>query len=139
MAGNGSSDPLLREIVFSDVNYTFTPHPITGKLPILKNEEAIKRAIRANILTNFGERPYQPDFGGNILAMLFENANDPMLDQLMKAQIENSVRKYEKRAKIIKTTVDVLPDNNTIRIEIRFLPINQRFPVDLAVEIERVR
>jgi len=139
MAGNGATNPLLREIVFSDVNYSFTAHPVTGRLPVLKNEEAIKRAIRANILTNFGERPYLPDFGGNIIAMLFENANDPLLDEVLKAQIENSVRKYEPRAKIIETNVSVKPDENGIDITIRFLPINSRFPVELDVEIERVR
>lgn len=139
MSGNGATNPLLREIVFSDVNYTFTPHPVTGKLPVVKNEEAIKRAIRANILTNFGERPYLPDFGGNIIAMLFENANDPLLDEVLIAQIENSVLKYEPRAKLIETNVSVKPDQNGINVTIRFLPVNSRLPVELDVEIERVR
>jgi len=139
MSGNGATNPLLREIVFSDVNYSFTPHPITGKLPVVKNEEAIKRAIRANILTNFGERPYLPDFGGNIIAMLFENANDPLLDEVLTAQIENSVLKYEPRAKLIETKVSVKPDQNGINVTIRFLPVNSRLPVELDVEIERVR
>lgn len=139
MSGNGATNPLLREIVFSDVNYTFTPHPVTGKLPVVKNEDAIKRAIRANILTNFGERPYLPDFGGNIIAMLFENANDPLLDEVLTAQIENSVLKYEPRAKLIETNVSVKPDQNGINVTIRFLPVNSRLPVELDVEIERVR
>lgn len=139
MSGNGATNPLLREIVFSDVNYTFTPHPVTGKLPVVKNEDAIKRAIRANILTNFGERPYLPDFGGNIIAMLFENANDPLLDEVLTAQIENSVLKYEPRAKLIETKVSVKPDQNGINVTIRFLPVNSRLPVELDVEIERVR
>lgn len=139
MSGNGATNPLLREIVFSDVNYSFTPHPVTGKLPVVKNEDAIKRAIRANILTNFGERPYLPDFGGNIIAMLFENANDPLLDEVLTAQIENSVLKYEPRAKLIETNVSVKPDQNGINVTIRFLPVNSRLPVELDVEIERVR
>lgn len=139
MSGNGATNPLLREIVFSDVNYSFTPHPVTGKLPVVKNEDAIKRAIRANILTNFGERPYLPDFGGNIIAMLFENANDPLLDEVLIAQIENSVLKYEPRAKLIETNVSVKPDQNGINVTIRFLPVNSRLPVELDVEIERVR
>lgn len=139
MSGNGATNPLLREIVFSDVNYTFTPHPVTGKLPVVKNEDAIKRAIRANILTNFGERPYLPDFGGNIIAMLFENANDPLLDEVLIAQIENSVLKYEPRAKLIETNVSVNPDQNGINVTIRFLPVNSRLPVELDLEIERVR
>jgi len=139
MAGNGATNPLLREIVFSDVNYSFKPHPVTGKLPVVKNAEAIKRAIRANILTNFGERPYLPDFGGNIIAMLFENAADPLLNEVLKAQIENTVNKYEPRARLLETNVSVKPDENGINITIRFLPINNRLPVELEVEIERVR
>ena len=105
---SGAQNPLLREIVFSDVNVTFTPHPVTGKLPVLKNADAVKRAVRNLILTNFGERPYDPLYGGNVRALLFENTDDPLLDTIIQSRI-------------------------------RFMIVNQRFPVDLEVAIERVR
>ena len=136
---SGALNPLLKEVVFSDVNVTFTPHPVTGKLPVLKNADAVKRAVRNLILTNFGERQYDPLYGGNIRAMLFENADDPLLQDQLKRQIEVAVKNYEKRARVESVAVDVRPDSNTIAVGIRFMIVNQRFPVDLEVAIERVR
>ena len=136
---SGSLNPLLKEVVFSDVNVSFTPHPVTGKLPVLKNADAVKRAVRNLILTNFGERQYDPLYGGNIRAMLFENADDPLLQDQLKRQIEVAIKNYEKRARVESVAVDVRPDSNTIAVGIRFMIVNQRFPVDLEVAIERVR
>lgn len=136
---SGAANPIIRELVFSDVNVTFTPHPVTRKLPRLKNADAIKRAVRNLILTNFGERPYEPLYGGNIRAMLFENTDDPLLETVMKNNIETAILNFEPRARVIKTDVEVLPDSNALRVRIQFMLVNERFPVDLEVAIERVR
>ena len=136
---SGSLNPLLKEVVFSDVNVTFTPHPVTGKLPVLKNADAVKRAVRNLILTNFGERQYDPLYGGNIRALLFENTDDPLLESRIQTRIEAAVENFEPRAKVDRVIVDVKPDSNALVIRIRFMIVNQRFPVDLEVAIERVR
>jgi phage baseplate assembly protein W len=136
---SGALNPLLKEVVFSDVNVSFTPHPVTGKLPVLKNADAVKRAVRNLILTNFGERPYEPLYGGNVRAMLFENTDDPLLQDQLRRQIEGAIKNYEKRAKVDRVVVDVKPDSNALVVKIRFMIFNERFPVDLEVAIERVR
>ncbi len=136
---SGALNPILKEVVFSDVNVSFTPHPVTGKLPVLKNADAVKRSVRNLILTNFGERPYEPLYGGNVRAMLFENTDDPLLQDQLRRQIEGAIKNYEKRAKVDRVLVDVKPDSNALIISIRFMIFNQRFPVDLEVAIERVR
>tara|TARA_S200002703_G_scaffold132852_1_gene120827 strand:+ start:111 stop:527 length:417 start_codon:yes stop_codon:yes gene_type:complete len=136
---SGALNPLLKEVVFSDVNVSFTPHPVTGKLPVLKNADAVKRAVRNLILTNFGERPYDMSYGGNIRAMLFENADDPIIQDELVRIITNTINRYEPRANVDRVIVDSRPDSNVISIKIRFMIINQRFPADLEVAIERVR
>lgn len=136
---SGALNPLLKEVVFSDVNVSFTPHPVTGKLPVLRNADAVKRAVRNLILTNFGERPYEPLYGGNVRAMLFENTDDPLLEALIRTRIETAIENYEPRAKVDRVVVDLKPDSNALVIKIRFMIINQRFPVDLEVAVERVR
>ena len=136
---SGALNPLLKEVVFSDINVSFTPHPVTGKLPVLKNADAVKAAVRNLILTNFGERPYDPLYGGNIRAMLFENADDPLVQDQLRRQIEGAIKNYEKRAKVDRVIVDVKPDSNTLVVRIRFMISNERFPVQLEVAIERVR
>ena len=136
---SGALNPILKEVVFSDVNVSFTPHPVTGKLPVLKNADAVKRSVRNLILTNFGERPYEPLYGGNVRAMLFENTDDPLLQDQLRRQIEGAIKNYEKRAKVDRVIVDLKPDSNALVIKIRFMVFNERFPVDLEVAIERVR
>ncbi len=136
---SGALNPILKEVVFSDVNVSFTPHPVTGKLPVLKNADAVKRAVRNLILTNFGERPYEPLYGGNVRALLFENTDDPLLDSLIQSRIEAAIENFEPRAKVDRVVVDVKPDSNALVIKIRFTILNERFPVDLEVAIERVR
>ena len=136
---SGSQNPLLREIVFSDVNVTFTPHPVTGKLPVLKNADAVKRAVRNLILTNFGERPYDPLYGGNVRALLFENTDDPLLRDRIRRDIKGAINQYEKRASVLSVDVAVREDSNALVIKIQFQIVNDRFPIDLEVAIQRVR
>lgn len=136
---SGSLNPILKEVVFSDVNVSFTPHPVTGKLPVLRNADAVKRAVRNLILTNYGERPYEPLYGGNVRALLFENTDDPLLESLIRTRIEAAIENFEPRAKVDRVIVDLKPDSNALVIRIRFTIINERFPVDLEVAIERVR
>ena len=50
----------LENRYYSDLNITFNKHPVTGKLSVLKDADAVKRALRNLILTNTYERPYQP-------------------------------------------------------------------------------
>lgn len=136
---SGSQNPLLREIVFSDVNVTFTPHPVTGRLPVLKNADAVKRAVRNLILTNFGERAYDPLYGGNVRALLFENTDDPLLRDRIRREIKGAINQYEKRASVLSVDVVVREDSNSLVIKIQFQIVNDRFPIDLEVAIQRVR
>ena len=71
--------------------------------------------------------------------MLFENTDDPLLETVMKNNIETAILNFEPRARVIKTDVEVLPDSNALRVRIQFMLVNERFPVDLEVVIERVR
>ena len=135
---SGATNPLPNELVFSDINVTLTPHPVTGKVGVLRNENAVKRALRNLILTNQFERPYEPLFGGNILALLFENS-DPFIEYRVKKQIETAISNFEQRVKVQEVQVDSNPDSNDLEINIIFFVENQPDPVELNITLERVR
>lgn len=144
MAFASATHPISKELTFSDVNVSFTPHPATGKLPVLKNADAVKRAVRNLILTNKYERPYQPNFGGNIVAQLFElnaeGGNISYVDQYaIRNQIETMINNYEKRAKVTDIQTEFNEQTNQLNVTIRFQIVNQRLPVDLTISIQRVR
>jgi phage baseplate assembly protein W len=134
----GAKNPLSNELLFSDLSFTFTPHPVTGRLPVLKNQAAIQNALKNLILTNKFERPYEPLFGGNILALLFEQA-DPFIDYQIRKQIQDAVSNFEQRVELLDVNVDVQSDSNTVDINITFFVENERDPVQLNINLQRVR
>ena len=63
---------------FVDLNPKFNKHPINGDLPTIKNEDAIKQAVKHIILTVRGEKLFRPFFGASVNSALFENF-DPVV------------------------------------------------------------
>ena len=55
-----SQFPTLNQVVYKDVDTLFDIHPVTRKLNVLTNNAAVARSVKNLVLTNKGERPYQP-------------------------------------------------------------------------------
>ena len=75
---------MATKLSFKDINITFKKHPVTNDLVVSKDASAIKQAIVNLLLTNKGERVFQPDYGSNIRSYLFEQ-----LDYGTAAQIKS--------------------------------------------------
>lgn len=129
---------VTNQLIFKDFDYKFNPHPSTGKLGVLKNDDAIKQAVRMLILTNKYERPFRPLLGGNIRAQLFE-LYGPLVESDIKFQIETAIRDYEPRAEFLDINVVGDPENNNLSVTVVFRPVNARFPTQINIDIERVR
>jgi phage baseplate assembly protein W len=138
MARSGAKDPITNEIRYSDLGVTMTAHPVTKKPPVYKNAEAVKRAVRNLVLTNQGERPYEPLYGCSVLDRLFENF-DPIEELDLKKDIELAIKNYEPRALVEEVIVIADHDNNELRINIRFSVINMLEPIDLQINVQRIR
>ena len=67
-----SQFPVINNIVFKDFDTLFDIHPVTRKLNVLVNEKAVARSVKNLVLTNKGERPYQPFLGCDVRNRLFE-------------------------------------------------------------------
>ena len=130
--------PVTKQLVYKDINMSFAKHPVTGNVSVLRNNEAVKRAVRNLILTNFYERPYNPLFGGNIRAMLFENIT-PLTEHSIYTAIKRAIENWEPRVEINDIRVQSDPDNNGVNVTIVFTVINQLDPVKLDVFVERTR
>ena len=61
-----------KDEIYSDFLVNLNPHPVSGMLLRFVNEKAVTRSIRNLILTNRGERLYQPKIGSDIRSILFE-------------------------------------------------------------------
>jgi phage baseplate assembly protein W len=123
---------------FVDLDLDFTRNPITNDVSLKYNDEAVKRSIRNIVLTNTGEKPYIPEFGGNVKASLFENFT-PVTVVTLKGQIETAIRNFEPRANLLKVEVTERIDSNELIVSIVFSILNSQDPITLEVPLERIR
>lgn len=135
---SGAIDPRRNEVVYRDLGISFIPHPVTKNISVLKNEDAVKRAIRNLILTNQGEKFFNQLYGGNVSALLFENWG-PILELSLRQDIKNTVTVYEPRATVLGTEIISNPDSNSIQINIVFQINDNPTPSELTFTVERVR
>jgi len=134
----GATSPLRREVQFSDLSVSFTPHPVNGKPTVKKNAAAITGALKNLILTNRFERPYEPTFGSDIRSRLFENF-DPVEAVNLEEDIKLAITNYEPRVNVNEVRVIGSPDQNTVSVYLTYFIVNQAQPEELQLNIERIR
>ena len=102
---------------FKDINMTFKNHPVTGDLVVSKDGSAIKQAIVNLLLTNKGEKLYNPEYGSDIRDYLFEP-----LDYATAAQIKQNIMftlgKWEPRIEVDVLDVKANWDENGFDVEL---------------------
>ena len=123
---------------WSDLDLNFQAHPITKDIVRKKNIEAIKRSVKNLVLTNKYERPFHPEIGSSILAMLFEPVS-PTTGAVLKSRILEVLTNYEPRAIITDIQVSGDIDKNGYYVSILFTPINTLEPVTIELFLERLR
>lgn len=132
------STPITERTVYSDLFTNFKVHPVTNKLLKKTNVEAVKQSIRNLIQTNKGERLFQPDLGGDVRKMLFENFTPHTIITTQEI-IKETVRSHEPRADLIAVNITQTLDEHEIQIQIVFRVVNVQDPVTLEIILERVR
>ena len=130
---------LKKDVRYSDLPINLTVHPVRKDIIPLKNDEAVKRAIKNVIFTGRFERGFQPNWGAGIPQYLFENIDDPNIAILMRNKIAERIRYRELRANVLEVGVRVRPDNNSVELRILFSIANDPRPIVLDTIIERVR
>ena len=126
-----------RDILYRDLDLRLIPHPLTSKLNPLEGVDAVKRALINLVLTEPGEKPFDPNFGTPLNALLFELSILNPLD--LEDQIERSIRLYEPRVRVREIKVDNYPDRNGIEISIAFSIINITPDEIFEVRLKRTR
>ena len=123
---------------FVDLNPKFEKNPLTKDLPLLKNAEAIKFAVKNIVMTTRGDRAFRPYFGSTVIGSLFENFTLATADDI-KVAIEDALRAYEPRIKLLDVRVrdDIVCNALDVRIYYRIIGIPLD-PQSLNLILERV-
>jgi len=95
-------------------------------------KEQVKANLINYILTNKGERFFDPAFGGNLKAMIFEQ--DSSFDNIA-AVLENEIYNYVPNIIINNITLKKYSDQNLINIAIDYAVNNQ--PDQLSINLNQ--
>ena len=124
--------------VFSDFDLDFTPHPVSGDISVLKDSAAVKRSVRNILFTGLYERPFNPEFGGNLKQLLFELAT-PMTAVSIKTYIQDALRIYEPRVSIVDLQVSLDQDLLGYNVYLIFAIDNISQVDTFQIFLERIR
>ena len=112
---------------YKDISLSFDPHPITKDLPVLKNENAIRRSVRNLVQTIPGERFFNPILGSSVSENLFGIINFGT-STLIKEEILTTIENFEPRVNNVNVQVDFRPDLNNFDVTIFFDIVGQELP-----------
>ena len=137
--GNLQKSTLIssRAVDYLDIDLTFNKRP-SGDLYKKRDAAAVKQSVKNLLLTDFYEKPFQPFFGANLRAMLFELADDDTEDEV-EENIRTAINKYEPRAEVLTISVNVLPDQNDMRVSVYFKIISTQETVTFTTNLSRLR
>ena len=130
--------PKQKEI-YSDFLSNLETHPLSNDIAKVKNEQSIKQSIRNLLLTNVGERFFRPYVGSNIYKSLFNFIDNFTMNDI-KIYIQDTIKSYEPRAKLISVNVyDNNDSGNSVTATIQFSIINTGENATLNLVLRRVR
>ena len=125
-----------RSVSYKDIDLTFAAK---GSGDVFKKNDAaaVKQSVKNLILTNFGEKPFRFNYGGNLNSLLFE-LND-LEPYEVRDYIITAVENYEPRAVVVDVDYKSLPDQNSVNLLIKFQVINIAEAQELNITLTRLR
>jgi len=124
--------------IYKDLNLGFQQNSATKDIQKITDVEAVKRSVRNLINTNHYEKPFHPEIGSNLRAMLFENIT-PQMNHIISKNIELLIRNYEPRCRLVQVNTQPMFDRNAYACQISFYVVNYPEPVTVESFLERLR
>tara|TARA_B100002019_G_scaffold26323_2_gene20265 strand:- start:1658 stop:2059 length:402 start_codon:yes stop_codon:yes gene_type:complete len=112
---------------FKDISLSFSMHPVTKDILVLKNADAIKRSIRNIVQTIPSERFFRPVLGTNIRSQLFDFV-DFGTASIIEQQVLIAIENNEPRVENVGVTVSPKADTNEFEINVRFKVVGLELP-----------
>tara|TARA_B100001939_G_C16842198_1_gene573598 strand:+ start:256 stop:702 length:447 start_codon:yes stop_codon:yes gene_type:complete len=104
---------------FRDLDLSLIINPRTKDIVPLRDDVAIKNAVRNLLTTNFYERPFGHSKGANLRGLLFEPADNITIIEI-KQNIQDVLQKHEPRVSIQSIVVKDLSDRNAYNIILQY-------------------
>ena len=121
---------------YKDLDLNFMAHPITGDVTTKSDSEAVKRAVKNIVLTNYYERPFKPSLGGNIRGLLFELNTDRQLNRA-RDRLADTITAIEPRVENVRCKFDT--SGNSLNVIIFYNIKNGLTGQEVEFNITRAR
>lgn len=125
--------------VYRDFSMTMDMNPLTNDILMNIDVKAVKESMKNILLTDKGSRVFNPSFGGNIRALLFENKYSPALFKMVEEEVKTTINIYEKRVTLESVECLSSLDDNVLHITIYFYIINSEQLQSTNIIMEKVR
>jgi len=102
-----------------DLDLSLKIHPIRKDIIPLKDDAAVKNAVRNLLITNFYERPFGEDKGANLRGLLFEPVG-VLTNIELRDNIRFCIEKYEPRVIVDSIDITNVVDDNKYIVDVFF-------------------
>ena len=114
---------------FKDISLSFSRHPVTNDVTVLKNQDAIKKSVVNLCRTKFNERFFNDLIGTSVDNSLFELI-DSGIGDVLEREIEALLKNFEHRINLSDINVIANQDSNSLEIKVAYqivgLPLPQQ-------------
>ena len=112
---------------FKDISLSFSKHPVTNDVTVLKNEDAIKKSVVNLCRTRINERFFNDLLGTSIEDSLFETNLDDIAS-FLEREISVLLKNFEPRIRLTSVIVESLVDSYELQIRIEYDITGLPFP-----------
>ena len=112
---------------FKDISLSFTKHPVTNDVTVLKNEDAIKKSVVNLCRTRINERFFNELLGTSIEDSLFETNLDDIAS-FLEREISVLLKNFEPRITLTNVIVESLVDSYELQIRVEYEITGLPFP-----------
>ena len=124
--------------IYKDLDLDFQINSATKDIQKLTDVESVKRSVRNLIKLNHYEKPFRPEIGSNLRAMLFE-LYSPQMSHAISKEIDLLIKNYEPRARLVNVKTNSDPERNGYEVSISFYVVNFPEQVQVQAFLERLR
>ena len=112
---------------FKDISLSFSRHPVTNDVTVLKNQDAIKKSVVNLCRTKFNERFFNDLIGTSVDNSLFELI-DSGIGDVLEREIEALLKNFEPRINLSYINVIANQDSNSLEIKVSYEIVGLPFP-----------
>lgn len=112
---------------FRDISLSFSRHPVTNDILVLKNEDAIKKSVINLVRTRIGERFFNNLLGTSVDNSLFE-LNGLEVSTILDEEIKTVLSNFEPRIVVNDVMVESIEDSNELNVKISYDIVGLPFP-----------